>query len=160
MAIIIAILAAVVGTTTKTVALMQTVTMVEMLGRAVFHSSDAFQAQEMLNQHLYWTIHILQQQVDLLSEEIEMVQDMSLLVCDSRFKLFCLTPYQVHNSTTDRLKLAHCIERTWSPKFLNYSIIFREQIHKLNFTRPPAMSLEVSFITKVWNLKGKALKGL
>ena len=70
----------------------------------------------------------------LLSGELEMAQDMSLLVCDPRFNSFFLIPYQMYNSTQDRLKLASYIKGTWSTKFLNYAIILGEQIHKLNFT--------------------------
>jgi hypothetical protein len=85
-----------------------------------------------------------------LSEELELVQDM-FLECDPRFRSFCLTPYQVCRSASERLKLAHYMKGPWFTKFLNYSIILREQIHKLGFTRPSAMSFEVSFITKVWD---------
>lgn len=67
------------------------------------------------------------------------------------FRSFCLTSYQAHNSTSERLKVAHYIKGTWSTKFLNYFIFLREQIHKLNFTRPLAVSFEVSFITNVWD---------
>ena len=93
------------------------------------HSANALQAHEILNQHLYWAIHILQEQVDLLSEELNMVQDISLLACDPRLRSFCLIPDQVHNSTPDRLTFAHYTKRTCSFMFLNYSIIFREQMH-------------------------------
>ena len=72
--------------------------MVKTLNDVVFKSAEVLQAQELLNQHLYQAIHILQQQIDLLAEELALVRDMSLLACDPRFHSICLTPYQVHNT--------------------------------------------------------------
>jgi hypothetical protein len=37
------------------------------------------QAQEVLNQHLYQVIHLLQQKIDLLAEKFSLVRNMSLL---------------------------------------------------------------------------------
>lgn len=59
------ILVTVVRATTVTVALMQTSTMAEKSDRGESHSANAIHTQEMINQHLYQTIHILQQ-VDVI----------------------------------------------------------------------------------------------
>lgn len=42
---------------------------------------------------IYQTIHVLQQWVDLLAEEVELVRGMTLLMCDPHFRLICLTLY-------------------------------------------------------------------
>jgi hypothetical protein len=49
-----------VGATTAGMALTQTSTTAKMVDRVVSCSADALQAQDMLNQCLYWIIHILQ----------------------------------------------------------------------------------------------------
>ena len=53
--------------------------------------------QEVLNQHLYQAIHILQQHIDLVAEELALVRNISLLACGSRFHSICLTLYQEHS---------------------------------------------------------------
>ena len=96
--IIAAIIAGIAGATTAAVALTQTAAMAETINAVVSKSTEALQAQEVLNQHLYQAIHILQQHIDSLAEELALVRDMSLLVCNPRLHLMYLTHYQVHNS--------------------------------------------------------------
>lgn len=60
----------------------------------VSKSAEELHAQEVLNQHLYQAIHILQQ-IDFHSEELALIRDMFLLACDPRFHSICLTPYKV-----------------------------------------------------------------
>ena len=84
--------------TTAAVVLTQTVTRAETASAVVSKSAEVLQAQEALTQHLYPAIHILQQQMDLLAEELALVRDMSLLACDPRFHSICLTHYQVHDT--------------------------------------------------------------
>lgn len=54
---------AVAGSIAEAVALMQIVAMAEIIDRVVASSAYALLAQEMLNQHLYQSIHILQEVV-------------------------------------------------------------------------------------------------
>ena len=63
-AIIVAIITGIAGATTAAVALTQTAAMAETINAVVSKSAVALQAQEVLNQHLYEAIHILQQQID------------------------------------------------------------------------------------------------
>ena len=57
-AIIVAIIVGISGVTTAAVAT-QTATMTETINAVVSKSTEALQAQEVLNQHLYQAIHIL-----------------------------------------------------------------------------------------------------
>jgi hypothetical protein len=70
--------------------------MVETINAVVSKSAEVLQEQEVLNPHLYQSIHILLL-IDLLAEELALVRAMSLLACDPRFHSICLTSYQVHN---------------------------------------------------------------
>ena len=45
--------------------------------------------------------------------------------------------------------MAQYLEGTWSDKFLNYSVLLRENIVKLNVTRVYVLSLEARFLGKV-----------
>lgn len=73
--------------------------MAEIVNAVVSKPAEVLQTQELLNQHFYQVIHILQQQINLLTEELALDRDMSLLACDLRFHSICLTYYQVHNAT-------------------------------------------------------------
>ena len=66
-AIIAAITAGIDRATTAAVALTQTTTRAETVNAVVSKSAKVLQSQEVLNQHLYQAIHILQQQIDLLA---------------------------------------------------------------------------------------------
>ena len=75
------------------VPLTQTAITAETVNAVVSKSAVALQAQEVLNQHLYQAIPILQQHIDSLAEELALFRDMFLLACDPRFHTICLTPY-------------------------------------------------------------------
>lgn len=99
----------------------------------VSKSTEALQAQEALNQHLYEAIHILQQQIDWLAEE-----SMSLLACDPKFHSICLTSYQVYNATEARQQLAQYLEGTLSDTLLlHYFVLLSKNIANLNTARVP-----------------------
>lgn len=95
--IIAAIITGIARPTTAAVALTQTATQAETINAVISKSAEVLQAQQILNQHLYQVIYILQQ-IDLLAEELTLVRDMSLLARDPKFHSICLTPYQVHNT--------------------------------------------------------------
>lgn len=89
----------------------QPVQWMETVNAVVSRSADVLQAQEVLNQHFYQDVHILQQQIDLLAEvrRLALVRVMSLLALawDPRFCSICLTFYQVHNTTEVWQQLSH-----------------------------------------------------
>lgn len=130
-----AIIIGIARATTAAVALTQTATTAETVNAIISKSAEALLAHEILNQHLYQAIHILQQQINLLAEELTLARDMSLLPCDPRFQSICLTPYQLHNTTEAWQQLAQYLEGTWSDNVLNHSVLLRENIDKLNVTR-------------------------
>ena len=76
---------------------------------------------------------------------------MFLLACDPRFHSIYLTHYQVHNATEAQQQLAQYLEGTWSDKFLNYSVLLRENIANLNATRVSVLFLDDRFLCKVWD---------
>ena len=92
-----AIIAGTAKATTAAVALTQTATIAETTNAIVSKSAEALQAYEVLNQHLYQAIHILQQHIDSLAEELALFRDMFLLACNPRFHSTCLIPYQAHH---------------------------------------------------------------
>lgn len=69
------------------VSLMHEITMANTLNPMVAQSAEVLHAQEVINQHLYQAIHILQQQTDLLAEELTLIRDMSLVNCDPQYKI-------------------------------------------------------------------------
>lgn len=71
-AIIAAITAGIAGVTTDVIALTQIDIMAEAVNATISKSSEALQAQEVLDHHLYEAIHILWQ-IDLVTEELALL---------------------------------------------------------------------------------------
>jgi hypothetical protein len=57
---------------------------------------------------------------------------MSLLAYNPRFHSIFIIPHQMHNSTEAQQQLAQYLEGIWSDKFLNYSVLLRENIANLS----------------------------
>lgn len=74
-----AVIAGIARVTKAAVALTQPATTVESVNVMVSRTAEVLQAQEVLNEHLFQSICILQQQIDFLVKELALVRDMCLL---------------------------------------------------------------------------------
>nr|XP_058165219.1 uncharacterized protein LOC131280753 [Dasypus novemcinctus] len=140
--------------TAAALALTQNAITVETLQNITNTTSVIVKEQQQINFLTHQAILNLQQQIDLLSEDVTALWQVSSTVCDGRYSFtsLCITPVPVKNHT--RYNLRSWIVSSYNTSFWNFTTNLQNHLNTLENIRIPTMSSNLlnNIISKISSL--------